>query len=144
MLRQAGEQIGDEDDLSTPMEKLLGRLVKAKVISFLDFQPSVIFVPTHFLITPVTLQYGTDFYILDKYPLVVRPFYTMPDPTNQVCLHVLKFFIKTNLLKKFNRNTPTRTTSLCVERKSCPVPSVFTIRSIFLKELSTTELVCYT
>lgn len=57
MLRQAGEQIGDEDDLSTPMEKLLGRLVKAK--------------------------YGTDFYILDKYPLVVRPFYTMPDPTNQ-------------------------------------------------------------
>jgi aspartyl-tRNA synthetase len=32
MLRQAGEQIGDEDDLSTPMEKLLGRLVKAKVM----------------------------------------------------------------------------------------------------------------
>lgn len=31
MLRDAGEQIGDEDDLSTPMEKLLGRLVKAKV-----------------------------------------------------------------------------------------------------------------
>jgi len=31
MLRQAGEQIGDEDDLSTPMEKFLGRLVKAKV-----------------------------------------------------------------------------------------------------------------
>jgi len=56
MLRQAGEEIGDEDDLSTPMEKLLGRLVKAK--------------------------YGTDFYILDKYPLVVRPFYTMPDPNN--------------------------------------------------------------
>ena len=24
MLRQAGEQIGDDDDLSTPMEKLLG------------------------------------------------------------------------------------------------------------------------
>uniref|UniRef100_A0A0P6E3P8 Aspartate--tRNA ligase, cytoplasmic n=1 Tax=Daphnia magna TaxID=35525 RepID=A0A0P6E3P8_9CRUS len=57
MLRQAGEQIGDEDDLSTPMEKLLGRLVKAK--------------------------YGTDFYILDKYPLAVRPFYTMPDPKNK-------------------------------------------------------------
>ena len=31
MLRQAGEQIGDEDDLSTPMEKFLGRFVKAKV-----------------------------------------------------------------------------------------------------------------
>ncbi|KAH9369318.1 hypothetical protein HPB48_012394 [Haemaphysalis longicornis] len=54
MLRQAGVEIDDEDDLSTPNEKLLGRLVKAK--------------------------YDTDFYILDKYPLKVRPFYTMPDP----------------------------------------------------------------
>ena len=31
MLREAGVSIGDEDDLSTPDEKLLGRLVKAKV-----------------------------------------------------------------------------------------------------------------
>ena len=46
----------EEDDLSTPNEKLLGRLVKAK--------------------------YDTDFYILDKFPLAVRPFYTMPDPEN--------------------------------------------------------------
>ncbi|ODM99228.1 Aspartate--tRNA ligase, cytoplasmic [Orchesella cincta] len=56
MLREAGVEVGDEDDLSTPNEKLLGRLVKAK--------------------------YDTDFFILDKYPLVVRPFYTMPDPSN--------------------------------------------------------------
>ncbi|KAL3211438.1 hypothetical protein MRX96_036416 [Rhipicephalus microplus] len=54
MLREAGVEMDDEDDLSTPNEKLLGRLVKAK--------------------------YDTDFYILDKYPLKVRPFYTMPDP----------------------------------------------------------------
>ena len=46
----------EEEDLSTPNEKLLGRLVKAK--------------------------YDTDFYILDKFPLAVRPFYTMPDPEN--------------------------------------------------------------
>ncbi|KAI2660546.1 Aspartate--tRNA ligase, cytoplasmic [Labeo rohita] len=26
--------------------------------------------------------YDTDFYVLDKYPLAVRPFYTMPDPNN--------------------------------------------------------------
>jgi len=32
----------------------------------------------------VLLQYDTDFYILDKYPLAVRPFYTMPDPNNPV------------------------------------------------------------
>jgi len=56
MLREAGIEMGDEEDLSTPNEKLLGRLVKAK--------------------------YDTDFYILDKYPLAVRPFYTMPDPNN--------------------------------------------------------------
>ena len=56
MLREAGVEMGDEDDLSTPAEKLLGRLVKAK--------------------------YDTDFYILDKFPLAVRPFYTMPDPNN--------------------------------------------------------------
>lgn len=56
MLREAGVQMEDEEDLSTPSEKLLGRLVKAK--------------------------YDTDFYMLDKFPLAVRPFYTMPDPTN--------------------------------------------------------------
>uniref|UniRef100_A0A8C8DNT0 Aspartate--tRNA ligase, cytoplasmic n=1 Tax=Oryzias sinensis TaxID=183150 RepID=A0A8C8DNT0_9TELE len=56
MLREAGVEMGDEDDLSTPNEKLLGRLVKEK--------------------------YDTDFYVLDKYPLAVRPFYTMPDPHN--------------------------------------------------------------
>uniref|UniRef100_A0A1Q3F2Z1 Aspartate--tRNA ligase, cytoplasmic n=1 Tax=Culex tarsalis TaxID=7177 RepID=A0A1Q3F2Z1_CULTA len=56
MLREAGVTMDDEEDLSTPSEKLLGRLVKAK--------------------------YDTDFYILDKFPLAVRPFYTMPDPSN--------------------------------------------------------------
>lgn len=56
MLREAGVSMDDEEDLSTPSEKLLGRLVKAK--------------------------YDTDFYILDKFPLAVRPFYTMPDPSN--------------------------------------------------------------
>ncbi|GMR43359.1 hypothetical protein PMAYCL1PPCAC_13554, partial [Pristionchus mayeri] len=54
LLRKDGVEIGDEEDLSTPVEKQLGRLVKAK--------------------------YDTDFYILDKFPLAVRPFYTMPDP----------------------------------------------------------------
>ncbi|XP_045457662.1 aspartate--tRNA ligase, cytoplasmic [Melitaea cinxia] len=56
MLKEAGVTVGEEDDLSTPDEKLLGRLVRAK--------------------------YDTDFYMLDKYPLAVRPFYTMPDPNN--------------------------------------------------------------
>jgi len=54
MLREAGETIGDFDDLSTPQELKLGELIKAK--------------------------YDTDFYILDKFPSAIRPFYTMPDP----------------------------------------------------------------
>jgi len=56
MLNEAGVEQGETDDLSTPNEKFLGKLVKAK--------------------------YHTDFYILDKFPLAVRPFYTMPDPND--------------------------------------------------------------
>lgn len=54
MLQEAGEKIGPTDDLSTPQEKKLGVLVANK--------------------------YNTDFYIVDKYPANVRPFYTMPCP----------------------------------------------------------------
>lgn len=68
MLREAGVEIGDEDDLSTPAEKLLGRLVKAK--------------------------YDTDFFMLDKYPLAVRPFYTMPDPDNNVYSNSYDMFMR--------------------------------------------------
>lgn len=56
MLNEHGIVMGDEDDLSTANEKFLGKLVKEK--------------------------YGTDFFILDKFPLAIRPFYTMPDPNN--------------------------------------------------------------
>lgn len=57
MLRDAGVEMGDEDDLTTANEKLLGKLVREK--------------------------YSTDFYFLDKFPLAVRPFYTMPDPIDK-------------------------------------------------------------
>ena len=53
MLREAGVEMGEFDDLTTANEKFLGTLVKKK--------------------------YGTDFYMLDKFPLAIRPFYTMPD-----------------------------------------------------------------
>lgn len=56
MLNEAGIQMTDQEDLTTANEKLLGKLVREK--------------------------YKTDFYILDKFPLCVRPFYTMPDPNN--------------------------------------------------------------
>ncbi|XP_046741994.1 aspartate--tRNA ligase, cytoplasmic isoform X2 [Diprion similis] len=68
LLAEAGVTIGPEDDLSTPDEKLLGKLVKAK--------------------------YDTDFYILDKYPLAVRPFYTMPDPRNNGASNSYDMFMR--------------------------------------------------
>lgn len=68
MLREAGVEMGDDEDLSTPNEKLLGRLVRAK--------------------------YDTDFYILDKFPLAVRPFYTMPDANNPKWSNSYDFFMR--------------------------------------------------
>ena len=47
---------GDLEDIGTEDEKLLGEVIAR----------------TH----------GQDFYIIDKFPAYVRPFYTMPDPTN--------------------------------------------------------------
>ena len=58
--------VADLEDLSSTAEKLLGRIVKA--------------------------TYHTDFYILDRFPLTIRPFYTMPDPHDDVrrlCLPIL-------------------------------------------------------
>lgn len=68
LLASAGVEVGPEDDLSTPAEKLLGRLVKAK--------------------------YDTDFYIMDKYPLAVRPFYTMPDPSDPIASNSYDMFMR--------------------------------------------------
>jgi len=69
MLRAAGHADASyDDDISTPHEKALGALVKEK--------------------------YGTDFYIMDKYPLAVRPFYTMPDPENPKLSNSYDLFIR--------------------------------------------------
>jgi aspartyl-tRNA synthetase len=51
----------DYEDLSTENEKKLGDIVREK--------------------------YDTDFFFMDKYPLSVRPFYTMPDPEVRRGLH---------------------------------------------------------
>lgn len=68
MLREAGKDVGDFEDLSTENEKLLGKLVKDK--------------------------YDTDFYILDKFPLAIRPFYTMPDPEDPRYSNSYDFFMR--------------------------------------------------
>ena len=75
MLQDAGVQQGnppapikDHDDMGTATEKALGVLVKEK--------------------------YKTDYYIIDKFPIALRPFYTMPDATNPVLSNSYDFFMR--------------------------------------------------
>jgi len=68
LLREAGIDQDDYEDLSTVNEKKLGDIVKEK--------------------------YGTDFFFMDKYPLSVRPFYTMPCPENPKLSNSFDFFIR--------------------------------------------------
>jgi aspartyl-tRNA synthetase len=68
LLREAGIEQGDYEDLSTENEKKLGDIVREK--------------------------YDTDFFFMDKYPLAVRPFYTMPDPDNPMLSNSYDFFIR--------------------------------------------------
>lgn len=58
LLNENGYKQGDLDDLSTRNEKMLGKLVKEK--------------------------YGSDSFVLDKYPLSVRPFYNQSSSCHQV------------------------------------------------------------
>jgi len=69
LLKDAGvEDVDPMGDLSTENEKKLGAIVKE--------------------------MYGTDFFILDKYPLAVRPFYTMPCPENSQLSNSYDMFIR--------------------------------------------------
>ena len=56
LLNQNGVKMNVTDDLNTQNEKLLGEIIKKK--------------------------YDTDLFILDKFPLNIRPFYTMPSDDN--------------------------------------------------------------
>ena len=69
LLREAGiEPPAQDEDIGTTQEKALGKIVADK--------------------------YGTDFYIMDKYPLAVRPFYTMPDPEDPTLSNSYDLFIR--------------------------------------------------
>ncbi|KAF0914539.1 hypothetical protein E2562_029475 [Oryza meyeriana var. granulata] len=68
MLKEAGTEIEPMGDLNTEAEKKLGRLVKEK--------------------------YGTEFFILYRYPLGVRPFYTMPCYDNPAYSNSFDVFIR--------------------------------------------------
>ncbi|KAJ3119296.1 aspartate--tRNA ligase dps1 [Physocladia obscura] len=68
MLRDAGVEIGEFDDMNTAQEVKLGQLVREK--------------------------FNTDFYMLDKFPLAIRPFYTMPDPLRPGYSNSYDFFMR--------------------------------------------------
>ncbi|KAI4528793.1 hypothetical protein EV122DRAFT_286073 [Schizophyllum commune] len=68
MLAEDGVPREDLDDINTENEKRLGRLVKAK--------------------------YDTDYYIIDKFPMALRPFYTMPDPNDPTLSNSYDFFMR--------------------------------------------------
>ena len=57
-----------EDDFSTAMEKQLGHIIREK--------------------------YDTDFYVLDKFPMSVRPFYTKPSPEDPRFSNSYDFFMR--------------------------------------------------
>ncbi|RAL12089.1 aspartyl-tRNA synthetase, cytoplasmic [Aspergillus homomorphus CBS 101889] len=63
-----GNPLPEDEDLSTRDEIRLGELVKEK--------------------------YGTDYYILDKFPTNARPFYTMPDPDDNRFTNSFDIFIR--------------------------------------------------
>ncbi|GIJ84700.1 hypothetical protein Asppvi_003551 [Aspergillus pseudoviridinutans] len=63
-----GNPLPEDDDLHTRDEIRLGELVKEK--------------------------YGTDYYILDKFPVAARPFYTMPDPEDPRFTNSFDIFIR--------------------------------------------------
>jgi nondiscriminating aspartyl-tRNA synthetase len=68
MLQEAGIEVDPFGDLNTELERTLGKLVKEK--------------------------YHTDFYVLTRYPLAVRPFYTMPCPDDPRYSNSFDVFIR--------------------------------------------------
>lgn len=68
LLKEAGIEIDPLGDLNTESERKLGQLVFEK--------------------------YGTEFYILHRYPLAVRPFYTMPCSDDQTYSNSFDVFIR--------------------------------------------------
>ncbi|KII93215.1 hypothetical protein PLICRDRAFT_35397 [Plicaturopsis crispa FD-325 SS-3] len=68
LLVEDGVDRGILDDINTENEKRLGRIVKAK--------------------------YHTDYFIIDKFPAELRPFYTMPDANDPTLTNSYDFFMR--------------------------------------------------
>jgi ergosteryl-3beta-O-L-aspartate synthase len=67
-LSEDGKQLPENEDLGTRDEIALGRVIKEKL--------------------------GTDYYVLDKFPVSARPFYTMPDPYDPTVTNAFDIFLR--------------------------------------------------
>ena len=68
MLQDSGVAFTFGEDFSTAQEKALGAIIKER--------------------------YGTDFFMMDRYPSSIRPFYTMPCPDDPTLSNSYDFFIR--------------------------------------------------
>ncbi|KAH7420534.1 hypothetical protein KP509_13G011400 [Ceratopteris richardii] len=79
LLKDDGIELDPFGDLDTASERRLGTLVKEKYGLCVTCVVNVVSCLRVVQILFVTFgRYNTDFYILHRYPLAVRPFYTMP------------------------------------------------------------------
>lgn len=69
MLREAGQDVDEMGDLSSPDEVVLGKLVQERYD-------------------------GAEFFMLDGYPSTIRPFYTMPAPHDSNFSNSYDFFLR--------------------------------------------------
>lgn len=102
LLNDSGIYQDEYEDLSTENEKKLGDIVKEK--------------------------FQTDFFFMDKYPLSVRPFYTMPDPANPKLSNSYDFFIRYVLIYCYIILSVHSKSSLLLLRE---YTSVFVFRVVF-------------
>lgn len=89
--REDGEILSEYEDFSTPAEKYLGKIMKEQVRTFGIAKSSMNPMADQGLIA---FQYHTDYYIVDKFPASVRPFYTMPDPDDPKFSNSADFFLR--------------------------------------------------
>lgn len=86
-------------DLTTAEERVLGGLVKAK--------------------------YDTDFFIMDKFPMGIRPFYTMQDPANPDLSNSYDFFMRgEEILSGAQRVHDPAMIATQAEAKGIPLPGI--------------------
>jgi aspartyl-tRNA synthetase len=68
LLKQNGISMGELDDMDTPTERKLGEIIRNK--------------------------YNVDFYIIDRFPSNIRPFYTQPSKEDPRYAHAFDIFLR--------------------------------------------------